>query len=393
MNIKNLKIGILGNMNNNHFVLLRFLLDEGLDVDLLLYENELSHFMPIDDTFNIDEYSNRIKYLTWGSYRSFFFTSKKRIKTDLEKYDIIIGSRLAPAYLKKAGIKLNIFIPAGGEIHSLPFYNGMHPKPLLKWLLFSKFQRNGIEKNTKFIFWPKSAEDVDKRISDFKLDTETLIDLSIPLVYNKEYKLNENTTCFSYQKEIDEIKLKHNYIIGYHSRQSWKNNMIGNLDGKDTDKLFRAFSIFIKETNYKPCILALEYGIDVDETKILCKELGIEKYVYWFPKMQRKELMLLLNNCDLIAGEFKRSNYSYGAVFESLALGKALIHKRDPNLYNNKSLYPMIFGDSVVNITSALLENNIKTLKNLGGESKMWYDEYCSKVISEVKHYLEISNN
>lgn len=384
-----MKVALLGNMNNNNFVLLRFLLDKGYDAELLLFENELSHFMPEDDTFNINVFKKRIKTLAWGGYKSFFTTSKNEIRSDLKKYDIIIGSRLAPAYLRKAKIKLDIFIPAGGEIHSLPFFNGFHPKAFIKWILFSFLQKKGIEKNTKFIFWPKSDIDVDNRINKLNLSKDSLVDLSVPMVYFKEYKdsLVDNTPLI--QKQIDEIKSKHNYIIGYHSRQNWKKYLIGNIDGKDTDKLFIAFSEFVKKTNSKPCIIALEYGEDVDETKKLCIELGIENYIYWFPKMPRKELMLLLKNCNIIAGEFKRSNYSYGVVFESLALGKALIHKRDPELYSNKSLYPMIFGDSVDNIKNAFLNNNIEKLHKIGVESQTWYKEYCSNTISKIIFHIE----
>ena len=42
-NRKTLSIGLLGNMNNNHFSLGRYLRDAGYDCQLLLFKNEQEH--------------------------------------------------------------------------------------------------------------------------------------------------------------------------------------------------------------------------------------------------------------------------------------------------------------------------------------------------------------
>ena len=55
-----MKIAILGNMNNNGFALMRYLRDLGADAHLVLFANDgtgsLSHFVPNNDTFQLDQW-------------------------------------------------------------------------------------------------------------------------------------------------------------------------------------------------------------------------------------------------------------------------------------------------------------------------------------------------
>ena len=64
-----MKIGILGNMNNNGNNLVQYLREAGADAHLLLYENEAVHFTPDADEIAPPDYPQ--KTLTWGSYKNF----------------------------------------------------------------------------------------------------------------------------------------------------------------------------------------------------------------------------------------------------------------------------------------------------------------------------------
>ena len=56
-----MKVGLIGNMNNNNFALMRYFRDLGVDAHLLLYsndgKNELSNFKPESDTWNINQWT------------------------------------------------------------------------------------------------------------------------------------------------------------------------------------------------------------------------------------------------------------------------------------------------------------------------------------------------
>ena len=140
-----IKIALIGNMNNNNFALMRYFLDLGADVDLLLFADDgrgsLTHFHPNCDTWYIKKYKKHIKYLGapsrfvsiigndfpwiiyfWLKYLINFFSTKKqltvfyppnntKIKKLLSNYQIIIGSGIAPGLLEKLNVKLDVFYP------------------------------------------------------------------------------------------------------------------------------------------------------------------------------------------------------------------------------------------------------------------------------------------
>ncbi|RLF33654.1 MAG: hypothetical protein DRM98_01910, partial [Thermoplasmata archaeon] len=129
------------------FSLVRYLRDFGIDAELLLYDKELNHFLPDCDTLNNSKIISWIKKLSWGSPQSFFLTSSKKIKQDLESYNIIIGCGLLPAFLERARLKFHIFAPYGSDLYFLIFKK----KYLLTWkmpawLIFQYYQKKGIHK-------------------------------------------------------------------------------------------------------------------------------------------------------------------------------------------------------------------------------------------------------
>jgi len=56
-----MKIGLIGNMNNNNFAMMRYFRDLGADAHLLLYSSEgkgtLSHFTPEADTWELGRWA------------------------------------------------------------------------------------------------------------------------------------------------------------------------------------------------------------------------------------------------------------------------------------------------------------------------------------------------
>ena len=133
---KKIKIGIIGNMNNNNFSILRYFHDLGIEADLLLNQNdgkyESSHFRPECDTWEINKWKSYFKYTKLdedpSSVFSFpisiffifrnFFRKKKSIpisdnyiKTTLSIYTHLIGSGLTPAITNRIDRKLDMYFP------------------------------------------------------------------------------------------------------------------------------------------------------------------------------------------------------------------------------------------------------------------------------------------
>ena len=55
------KIALIGNMNNAHYTLMRYLSDNAFDCTLLLFNNEISHFNPDSDTYAHDRFDKMFR--------------------------------------------------------------------------------------------------------------------------------------------------------------------------------------------------------------------------------------------------------------------------------------------------------------------------------------------
>ena len=70
--VKAKKIGLLGNMNNNNFAIMRYLRDLRVDAHLLLLSNDgkgsLSHFSAAADTTNMKKWRPFIKRISLSNH-------------------------------------------------------------------------------------------------------------------------------------------------------------------------------------------------------------------------------------------------------------------------------------------------------------------------------------
>jgi hypothetical protein len=148
-----MKIGLIGNMNNNNFALLRYFHEIGVEADLLLMVDDgigpLSHFAPESDTWDIKKWEAYIKRLSvsnrfvsaignkfpwsllfWIKYIALRLRKSnhavqtalpdlKKIRQELQPYDKLIGSGVTPALLKQVGRKLDIFYPYSSGVEWL----------------------------------------------------------------------------------------------------------------------------------------------------------------------------------------------------------------------------------------------------------------------------------
>src|SRR6202035_1602514 len=151
--------------------------------------------------------------------------------------------------------------------------------------------------------------------------------------------------------EVDRIRSTHDFVLVYHGRHSWKR---GDLNDKNTHHLLIGFAEFtVRHPEAKACLVTLEYGKDVDASKALISELGIEKRVRWFPLLYRKDLMYIISQADLCCGEFAESYLTFGTILEALTLAKPVVHYRDDRLYEGP-LYPVLNAREPDEIADAL---------------------------------------
>ncbi|WP_421941592.1 glycosyltransferase [Pedobacter sp.] len=373
----NIRIALICNMNNMFSSVCKYLIDSGYDAHLFQYNTHPSHFDGRADSFG-NILDNRIHIINWTSPGQLLTYSTDKIKTLLHDFDFIIACGTTPAFLSKAGIKLDLFIPYGSDIYTYPFFEFTYnPIYMFKKLYFQYHQRNGIRNAVSFMM-EKQIDWVEKKAKSLRIKGDRF-NTSIPMVHLPTYENitpNELNNLSFYNKYLD-IRAAQDLVIFHHSRHSWKNPQ-DKFELKGNNILFKGFADFLKQNaNIKACIVTLEYGNEVDESKALIKELGIEENVYWMPKQDRKELMMGISLCDFVVGELYNSFNLYGVTTEALQMGKPIMQKRIDEEFTNdyNTLHPIIYADSAEQVSAGITSyiKNPGYYHQQGIEGRKWY--------------------
>ena len=202
-------------------------------------------------------------------------------------------------------------------------------------------------------------------------------------------------------KEIDyllEIIQKSEISILSHVRHKWVKPDNINLEewkyqNKNNDWLIRAFKKLLDNSIVtNPILILFEYGDDYEESKELCKSLEISQYVHWSKKKFRKEILYILSKIDIGVGEFyELPKMLFGGTgYEILASGTPLI--QGFNYYENEfeetfniPLPPLLQVKEKEDVYKHLvnLVNNKNNRKQIGINSKIWFDTNCGIGLAE----------
>jgi hypothetical protein len=391
-----MKIALFGNMNNMLFQVARYLRDEKHQCTLFLFE-EHDHFLPAKDSY-VEEKEIEIKQLNWKRDNT-DAVSKSEIRNIIEGFDFYIGTDISPAYFFKAGYKLDIFCPHGSDLFEFPFPPFINETPQL-WELtnyfFGKLQYNGI-KETICISMDPSEDIFEIPLKKIK---ETLFEriLCNPFLYKNQYIADFENNSIRIN-EFKELRKKYDLIIWQHISQDWSDRGPYKIN-KGNHILIKGFSDFIEKSIHKnkAILVLLEYGGDVQKSKDYIKELGIEDFVLWLPKMLRKDIMAALTQVDFGVGELGyRRWFSYCSIFEYMQAGLPTIHHRDDDFYKSKGfdLYPMIDANHPEIITQTFLdfEVNKEKYKKIGSEARVWTENYFEKCMTAFFNQINKKSN
>lgn len=387
-------------MNNSYFSLARYLRDEGYDCELLIFANEPAHFDPSCDTFSTD-YTTYCKRINWGDPGDFLQQDFTVVEKDLANYNFLIGNGPAPAYAAKIGRRLDIFIPYGYDIYSLPFLRLVHPKRLLAYTAAGRYQRKGITESD-YILFDRTNTAFEKLIKKLKYRGQRIISPA-PMVYHKDYEngwqlavgLNGLT------KQLQQLRQDADFLLVQHARQSWKNSS-DYWSFKGNDLLIKGFAQFVTDhPAIKIKLVLFEYGNDVEETKNLVTKLGVEKHITWMPKMHRNQLMAVVAVSDLIIGELHHSWLTYGVAIEALCLGKPFMHKRIDEEFTSDypELYPMLHASSAASVYAGLkkLSEDKHSVQDIGDKGRDWFLTYCVNrplsIIKKIIHEKSVTDH
>lgn len=420
-----MKIGLIGNMNNNNFSLMRYMRDLGADAHLLLDSTDgkgsSSHFKPECDTWCIDKWSPYIHQTTIPNapiaafdapvswlmqlYNRFSImsghkttiplqsVSRQVIRCTYKEYDYLVCSGISPAVLSRIDRKPDIFYPyaSGIEFFNSPdFLKKESQLNFFSKLFFDKTrerQLNGIRDAHVCLNC-----DMGETKKTFDSINVNFLPLFIPMVYCEQNRVDISSQIPSSMSSIiNQIGSKR---IFFHSARVMfekppaipETDWAFHLSNKNTDVVLKSFAELIKiMPSSQVHLLIIEYGPDVEEAKSLVSKLGICEHVTWLPKMQRREVMWFLSKADLVFGEYVRSHGLLwgGTGWEALASGKALIQGN----FFEKSDFLNTYGCPMPPMLSVRCDEDIlrhlifaveypETLKQIGNDAKVWFDRY-----------------
>jgi hypothetical protein len=314
-----MKIALIGNMNNNHFAMMRYFHDLGVEAHLFKFANEFEHFQPECDTYTIEKWKPFIHQtsIVNGDFKQYLSLSSNDLFKIFNGYDYYIGNGMSPAYLSKAGITLNLFVPYGVGIEYTyrTYKNGIWDS--IKEKIVKYIQEKAIKKNVSIVC--TSEENTIKKSLSLGKETKKL---SIPMVYPEDKSLNSIDLPIPIEsfRTIDSFDFK----VFSHVSHVQHDSLIYQM--KRNDILIESFALYIKNNpTHKSVLVLLSYGDDIENSKRLIKEFNIEKNVVWLPLMNRKDLIVLIGKMDIGASEF--GGYTWGGTgWEFLCSGKLFFH-------------------------------------------------------------------
>lgn len=393
-----MRVAFIGNMNNQLFQQQEYFEGWGYDTTLFLLE-EHDHFMPEADVF-FDPYQKyKIVHLGWG-IENFHTVTPKEVRERFTGFDVLIGTDLAPAYLYKGGLKLDIFCLHGSDVYEYPFYRfkkGTHNLWTTNKVSFSLCQFEGV-KLANYLALFKMDDLYEKPLSLIRKKGKRMP--SIPYIY-----LPRLTDDFfeksSMTVPMRELKQRFPFLIMHHCSHNW-HTYRDSLIYKGNDRVIRAFADYFhrsKQTK-KACLVLLEYGPDVDRSKAMIRELGISDNVFWFPKQNRKDLLAAINMCDMGIGELGVQGWMlYSVIVEFIILSKPSIHYRNSPIYQKyfSGLYDMVDTNDPAVVTETLLdyERDPQIYKAMGLSAKNWFlDNLHNVSLAAFKEKLnEVAGN
>ena len=382
------RIAFIGNMNNNHFSMMRYFRDLGIDAELLMYSNEPDHFRPQNDTWDWGRWAPYVRQLPFsnGGIDS-LLVAPRRVRAAFAPYDVLVGNGISPVLCQRAGRNLDLFVPYGEGIEFIVehYFSWRRPKAgAYSWL-----RKTMMEKalRSTVVLTVTANQHPVAQVPVRRLGLRA-VQLAIPMLYVNRSASSPVALDTTISAGVERMKGS-SLVVFSHVSHIWKNLPVPHFMGgcgKRNDWLIRGFAEYLaKSGNVNALLCFVDYGRDVPESKRLIEQLKIGRNVNWFPKMSRREIMAVLPWADIGGSEFAGMLWG-GCGWEFLAAGVPMLHKLD-----NVEMYapqaeplPFFFNvNSPAEIASVLRTQDRDSLRRSGTESRKWFQKYQGQTLAK----------
>lgn len=382
------------NTQNNFYIFAKFLRQRGIDASIAIdssFRIPKEHLPEWHDSNSESlDWIHRLEFPLVMPYR-YPFKYLKRWRNLLEivrKQDIIVCSGYAPIWIHWAN-KPFIFFSYGSDLdqEAVQGWSGM---PRNNFTLWQRFLHIVIQKQ---MVWAlrKASSTV---LSPYQINTANrlglknlhflphMIDTNLFKIMDKEQRI----------KAKDEMRNKLNcdLILFHPPRQVWLNRSVA--DCKGNDKVFKAFAEFVAIYEKRAKLIVVEKGWDVEASKKLVKELGIEEYVEWIKPVPRTEMYQYYNIADIVLDQFVVGVLTLVSV-EAMSCGTPALSyvSKAPEGMFYKDMPPIINVNSVASILAGIcsLADNAYFRESIGNQGRKWVEDNCQPDIA-IPYFIKL---
>jgi hypothetical protein len=356
--------------NHKHvsFTAVRLLRDRGVDAHLLVLRSTLPHKHPSYDTYDLG-YQAYTRAATWGDRGLFSTTPPSEIRKYLAKHTVLIGSGLAPAFAERGGFVLDMFIPTGADLLSMPRPKLEAPRRGAARSLFEfpQMQAEGIRR-ARVLGGPYRK--------DFELAFEQLettgrrLHFPLPTVYAPHCtksaiaRASERSATYLDFKAIRDAS---DLMVFCRAEHSWSHAL-------GTRALLQAFAnVRSRNPNARMSMVFFDVGPDIAKAHAMVELMGLGASVHFFPRLARKEVLIGIAQSDLVSGSLDGLGGECEEVDEALAAGKPVFETQ------YEHVNPGVLSVHTIQDIEAVLESHFATpevLREKGARGTAWYTEH-----------------
>jgi len=159
------------------------------------------------------------------------------------------------------------------------------------------------------------------------------------------------------------------FVLMSPSRHDW--------DIKGSDHMIRAFAAFVRQDRPRALLLLNDWGLEVERSRALIAELGIQQNVRWLAPLPKLRLIDAYRASDLVLDQFVLG--TFGAVTaEAMACGRPVLTSFDPSLHEwcFPELPPVVDVRTPEQIYSEMsrLAGDDRAREELGRASRDWVE-------------------
>ena len=148
---------------------------------------------------------------------------------------------------------------------------------------------------------------------------------------------------------------------------------------KGTDRMLRGFAELVRGGRPRALLLVFEWGLELDRSRDLIRELGVEDNVRWGPPLPKLRLIDAYRGADVVLDQFEIG--TFGAIApEAMACGATVLMAFEPEIHRwcFEELPPVVAVRTAEEIGSALtrLARDDPERHRLGREGRAWVERH-----------------